>query len=80
MPNKRRAGVASTILRLSAEEKERLMSLVTRLNRLRPEANYTASGVIRAALLDRMAKLEEELLVETCNDQGRGIQERDKKG
>ena len=61
MPNKRRAGLASIILRLPAAEKQRLTNLVARLNELRPEAAYTVHSIIRAGLLDRMEKLEAEL-------------------
>ena len=64
MPNKRSPDVTSTILRLPKDEKARLDALVKRLNHLRPEANYTASGIMRAALLDRMAALEAELTPE----------------
>ena len=48
-------------LRISGEDKARLLAVIEELNRLRPEAGYTLSTVARAAVLKKIDSLEKEI-------------------
>lgn len=51
----------SILIRLSTDLKEKLDSIVEELREQRPEGNYTASSIARAAIIEKIEELEQGL-------------------